>query len=53
MVASHTYDLEAADSSGLGAISVSHPLEYGDTALAQEIAAGSLTPYVRAIGEID
>jgi len=53
MVASHPYDLEAADSLGLGTIFVSRPLEYGDPALAHEIAAGSVTQYVRAIGEID
>ena len=53
MVASHPYDLEAADSLGLGTIFVSRPLEYGDPALAHEMAAGSVTQYVRAIGEID
>ena len=53
MVASHPYDLEAAASLGLGTIFVSRPLEYGDPALAHEIAAGSVTQYVRAIGEID
>lgn len=52
MVASHPYDLEAAESQGLGTIFVSRPLEYGDPALAHEIAAGSVTQYVRAIGEI-
>ena len=29
------------------------PLEYGDPALAHEMAAESVTQYVRAIGEID
>jgi len=53
MVASHPYDLEAADSLGLGTIFVSRPLEYGDPALAHEMAAGSVTQYVRGIGEID
>ena len=53
MVASHPDDLEAADSLGLGTIFVSRPLEYGDPALAHEMAAGSVTQYVRAIGEID
>jgi 2-haloacid dehalogenase len=53
MVASHPYDLEAADSLGLGTIFVSRPLEYGDPALADEMAAGSVTQHVRAIGEID
>ena len=53
MVASHPYDLEAADSLGLGTIFVSRPLEYGDPALAHEMAAGSVTQYVRALGGID
>lgn len=53
MVASHPYDLEAADSLGLGTIFVSRPLEYGDPALAHEMTAGSVTQYVRAIGDID
>ncbi len=53
MVASHPYDLEAAASLGLGTIFVSRPLEYGDPALAHEMAAGSVTQCVRAIGEID
>jgi len=53
MVASHPYDLEAAASLGLGTIFVSRPLEYGDPKLAHEIAAGSVTQYVRGIGEID
>lgn len=53
MVASHPYDLEAADPLGLGTIFVSRPLEYGDPALAHEMPAGSVTQYVRAIGEID
>ena len=53
MVASHPYDLEAADSLGLGTIFLSRPLEYGDPALAHEMAVGSVTQYVRAIGEIE
>lgn len=53
MVASHPYDLEAADSLGLGTIFVSRPLEYGDPALAHEMAAERVTQYVRAIGEIE
>ena len=53
MVASHPYDLEAAAALGLGTIFVSRPLEYGDPALAHEMAAESVTQYVRAIGEID
>jgi 2-haloacid dehalogenase len=53
MVASHPYDLEAADSQGLGTIFISRPLEYGDPALAHDVAAGSVTQYIRAIGEID
>ena len=53
MVASHPDDLEAAAALGLGTIFVSRPLEYGDPALAHEMAAGSVTQYVRAIGEID
>jgi len=53
MVASHPYDLEAADSLGLGTIFVSRPLEYGDPALAHDVAVGSVSQYVRAIGEID
>jgi 2-haloacid dehalogenase len=53
MVASHPYDLEAAATLGLGTIFVSRPLEYGDPALAHEMAAESVTQYVRAIGEID
>ena len=52
MVASHPYDLEAADALGLGTIVVCRPLEYGDPALAHEMAAGRVTQYVRAIGEI-
>jgi len=53
MVASHPYDLQAADALGLGTIFVSRPLEYGDPALAHEISVGSVTQHVRAIGEID
>lgn len=52
MVASHPYDLEAAASLGLGTIFVSRPHEYGDPALAHEMAAESVTQYVRTIGEI-
>jgi 2-haloacid dehalogenase len=53
MVASHPYDLEAAGSLGLGTIFVSRPLEYGDPALAHDVAAGTVTQYVHGIGEID
>ena len=53
MVASHPYDLEAAAALGLGTIFVSRPLEYGDPALAHEMDAGSVTQYVRTLGDID
>jgi 2-haloacid dehalogenase len=53
MVACHPYDLEAADSLGLGTIFVSRPLEYGDPALAHEMAIESVSQHVRSIGEID
>jgi 2-haloacid dehalogenase len=53
MVASHPYDLEAAGALGLGTIFVSRPFEYGDPALAHEIAVESVTQHVRAIGEIE
>ena len=53
MVACHPYDLEAADSLGLGTIFVSRPLEYGDPALAHGMAIESVSQYVRSIGEID
>ena len=52
MVASHPYDLQAAAALGLGTIFVSRPLEYGDPALAHDVAVGSVTQYVRSIGEI-
>jgi len=53
MVACHPYDLEAAGSLGLGTIFVSRPLEYGDPALAHEMAIESVSQRVRSIGEID
>ena len=53
MVASHPYDLEAANSLGMGTIFVSRPLEYGDPEFAHAMAAGSVTQYVHAIGDID
>lgn len=53
MVASHPYDLKAAGALGLGTIFVHRPLEYGNPAFAHEMAPGSVTQYVRSIGEID
>jgi len=52
MVACHPYDLEAADSLGLGTTIVSRPLEYGDPALAHEMALERVSQHVRTIGEI-
>ncbi|AQT81603.1 haloacid dehalogenase, type II [Mycolicibacterium litorale] len=53
MVASHPYDLEAAQALGLGTVFVSRPLEYGDPALAHEMPTGSVTQHVDAIGQIE
>ena len=53
MVACHPYDLEAAGSLGLGTIFVSRPFEYGDPALAHEMAVESVSQHVRSIGEIN
>lgn len=52
MVASHPYDLEAAGSLGLGTIFISRPLEYGDPALAHQMAAESVSQYVHSVAEI-
>jgi 2-haloacid dehalogenase len=52
MVACHPYDLEAADSLGLGTTIVSRPLGYGDPALAHEMALERVSQHVRTIGEI-
>jgi 2-haloacid dehalogenase len=53
MVASHPYDLKAAGSLGLGTIFVNRPLEYGNPALAHEMAVDSVSQHVRAIGDIE
>ena len=52
MVACHPYDLAAAGSLGLGTIFVSRPMEYGDPALAHEMAVESVSQHVSSIGEI-
>ena len=53
MVASHPYDLEAADSLGLGTIFIRRPLEYGDPALAHEMAVTSVSQHVYSVTEIE
>lgn len=53
MVACHPYDLDAAASLGLGTIFVHRPQEYGDPALAHEVAVDSVSQYVRALDEIE
>lgn len=53
MVACHAYDLEAAGALGLATVFVRRPHEYGDPALAHDVAPGSVSQYVRGIDEIE